>query len=128
MPFRTKIQPIYGDGVSEEPAFPPAMRQAPISRLKRLLERQFSLKNFSGVDHSLSSGSLGELEPSSVCLRKMVQDYMEDPDSGKQTSCGGRNLCNCFSGSGTDNPDDEEEESSRGFLRNVKVCFVRDYN
>ncbi|ESQ45012.1 hypothetical protein EUTSA_v10010913mg [Eutrema salsugineum] len=124
MPYRTRIQPIIGDGVAKETPFPPAMSQMPKSRLKQLFERQFSLKNISVGNQSLSRDNGDEFEPSSVCLRKLVQNYMEDPDSGEQR-CGGRNSCNnCFSGSGTDSSSEKEYSSSGGFLRSVKNLLL----
>ncbi|KAG7628491.1 hypothetical protein AtNW77_Chr3g0210291 [Arabidopsis thaliana] len=118
MPFRSKVQPININGVG--------MRQAPRSRLKRLFERQFSLKNLAGVDSSLSRENSEEIEPSSVCLRRMVQNYIEDPDSEKQSKCIVRNRCNCFSGSGTDSSDEDDEESSssRRVLRSLKSLLL----
>ncbi|XP_010427162.1 PREDICTED: uncharacterized protein LOC104712060 [Camelina sativa] len=125
MPFRSKVQPINVNGVAKEPEPAPAMRQGPRSRLKRLFERQFSLKSFSGVDSPLARGNSEEFEPGSVCLRKMVENYMEDPDSEKQSRCIGRNHCNCFSGSGTDSSDeDEESSSSNGVLRSLKSLLL----
>lgn len=117
MPFRMKVRPVDADGVAEEP---PAMRQFPKSRLKRLFERQFSLKNFAGGESSLSRGNSGEFEPSSVCLRKMVEKYIEDPDSENQPRCVVRNCCNCLGRSGTDSSDEEDEYSAK-ILRNLKV-------
>ncbi|CAH8268611.1 unnamed protein product [Arabidopsis lyrata] len=117
MPFRSKVQPININGV--------AMRQAPRSRLKRLFERQFSLKNLAGVDSSLSRSNPEEFEPSSVCLRRMVQNYIEDPDSETQSQCIVRNHFNCFSGSGTDSSDEDEESSSSSrVLRSLKSLLL----
>ncbi|XP_010504268.1 PREDICTED: uncharacterized protein LOC104781324 [Camelina sativa] len=125
MPFRSKVRPINVDGVAKEPEPAPAMRQGPRSRLKRLFERQFSLKSFSGVDSPLARGNSEEFEPGSVCLRNMVEKYMEDPDSEKQSRCVGRNHCNCFSGSGTDSSDEDEEiSSSSGVLRSLKSLLL----
>lgn len=119
MPFGSKIQPIVGDGAAKEPS----VRQIPKSRLRQLFERQFSLKSLSIGEQSLSKGDLEEFDPSSVCLRKMVRDYLEDPDSGEK-HCRGRNGCNnCFSGSGSDSSEEDEESSFSGFLRSVKVIL-----
>ncbi|XP_047166769.1 uncharacterized protein LOC124835813 [Vigna umbellata] len=84
MPFTMKIQPIDSPGHEE------ALRVEPVkpmmkSRLKRLLERQFSgvLRNSAAekivAEELPRSGKDGfaDLEPSSVCLAKMVQSFME---------------------------------------------------
>ncbi|CAL9236084.1 unnamed protein product [Arabidopsis halleri] len=116
MPFNMKIQPIDDLDVSEEVPFPETMRQMPKSRLKRLFERQFINKNVSekfpgsDVEAPLSRGNSGDFEPSSVCLAKMVVNFMEDNNGGEKQRCG-RSRCNCFSGSGTESSDDETEWS-----------------
>ncbi|EOA25336.1 hypothetical protein CARUB_v10018656mg [Capsella rubella] len=126
MPFLSKIRPINVNGVAKEEKQAAVMRQTPRSRLKRLFERQFSLKSFSRVDSPLRRGHSEEFEPSSVCLRKMVERYIEDPDSEKQSRCVTvcRNHCNCFSGSGTDSSDEDEESSSGGLLQSLKSLLL----
>lgn len=117
MPFRTKVHPININRVAN--ATPPmAIKEAPKSRLRRLFEHQFSLKNFSNVDQHSE-----EFELSSICLRKMVERYIEDPENENQPRCGGPNHCNCFSGSGTDSSDEDDDKSSSsaGVLRSLKV-------
>ncbi|KAJ0262322.1 DNA-directed RNA polymerase subunit beta-beta protein [Hirschfeldia incana] len=111
MPFHTKIQPIDSDDVSEvEIPFPENMKQMPKSRLKRLFERQFSVKNASeAAAPPLSRGGSGDFEPSSVCLAKMVVNFMEDNNNGEKHGRGSR--CSCFSGSGTESSDDESDWS-----------------
>ncbi|XP_010554460.1 PREDICTED: uncharacterized protein LOC104824178 [Tarenaya hassleriana] len=132
MPFPMKIQPIDSD-MSEELIFPEPMRQMPKSRLKRLFERQFTgvLKNSAATEppptpaQPLSRGNSGEFEPSSVCLAKMVQNFIEDNNNNnnEKQRCG-RNRCNCFSGSstGTDSSDDEWE--SVGFNSSGEACEI----
>ncbi|KAJ0259558.1 DNA-directed RNA polymerase subunit beta-beta protein [Hirschfeldia incana] len=116
MPLHTKIQPI---DVSEDL---PTMKQMPKSRLKRLFERQFSIKNtttttserlFTVVPPPLSRGSSGDLEPSSVCLAKMVVNFIEGNNNNKEEEekqrCG-RIRCSCFTGSGTESSAEDESD------------------
>ncbi|KAI4340190.1 hypothetical protein MLD38_025053 [Melastoma candidum] len=103
-----KIQPVdfeAGDGETK-----PAAAK---SRLKRILERQFtSMLRIPSLDRlpSVEKVSCGEgedmvkLEPSWVFLRKMVRNYLEECNRDKNpmpARCGGRNLCNCFNGNGS---------------------------
>ncbi|KAL1212532.1 hypothetical protein V5N11_036105 [Cardamine amara subsp. amara] len=117
MPFRMRVQPVNANGAAEEQQ---AMTQVPTSRLMRLFERPFSLRNLACGESSLSRGNSGEFEPSSVCLREMVERYMEDPDNENETPCAVRNRMNCFSGSGTDDSSDEEDAESCKPLRYLK--------
>ncbi|CAH2064134.1 unnamed protein product [Thlaspi arvense] len=91
------------------------MKQMPKSRLKQLLERPLGLKYIYIGDKSFSKGDAKEFEPTSLCLGKLVQNYMEDPDSGKQR-CGGPDSCDtCF---------DEEFYSTRRILRRLKNLLL----
>ncbi|KAL5988768.1 hypothetical protein ACLOJK_026870 [Asimina triloba] len=124
-----KIQPIDTTSVSKgsiraDPSAKPVMK----SRLKRLIERQFpSVLRISSAEklgggcgepqqqHCIKDGGGGgDFEPSSVCLDKMVQNFIEE-NSEKQTvaKCG-RRRCNCFNGNCSDSDDDELEFSSGG--------------
>ncbi|KAG5406093.1 hypothetical protein IGI04_012212 [Brassica rapa subsp. trilocularis] len=107
MPFTMKIQPIDIDSPSvakPEAAGKPVLK----SRLKRLFDRPFrnatSEKPFPGGE----AQSATEFEPSSVCLTKMVQNFIEE-NNEKQAKCG-RNRCNCFNGSNNDSSDDDESD------------------
>lgn len=129
MPFHMKIQPIDDSDVSEELPFPETMRQMPKSRLKRLFERQFTIKNVSekfpdvDVEAPLSRGNSGDFEPSSVCLAKMVLNFIEDNNGGEKQRCG-RSRCNCFSGSGTESSDDETEWSDGFKCSSGEACEI----
>ncbi|KAE8660679.1 hypothetical protein F3Y22_tig00116951pilonHSYRG00641 [Hibiscus syriacus] len=125
MPFPMKIQPI--DFNTLEEAAPPrseAVKQPAVkSRFKRLFERPFpsGLRNSSTekigaiavtVDElPFSKECAAEFEPSSVCLAKMVQNFIEENNEKQQSCavrCSGRNRCNCFSNrSCSDSSDDE---------------------
>ncbi|KAI4368382.1 hypothetical protein MLD38_016944 [Melastoma candidum] len=87
------------------------------SRLKRLFDRQFPgvLRNNSAPLEKTGAGDAqfgkdgaasGELEPSSLCLDKMVQNFIEESNDGQPAAKYGRNRCNCFNGN-NDSSDDE---------------------
>lgn len=89
------------------------------SRLKRLFDRQFpsvlrisSAEKPNGGEATQYGNKDGgaEFEPSSVCLAKMVQSFIEQESNEKQSSAAakcGRNRCNCFNGNNNDMSDDE---------------------
>ncbi|XP_058737990.1 uncharacterized protein LOC131610131 [Vicia villosa] len=110
MPFTMKIQPIDSQV--------PAERIKPVvkSRLKRLFERQFSgvLKNppvekiggdepHARKDGNGNGNGIVEFEPSSVCLAKMVQSFIEENQEKHSVSC----ARNCFNGNFDDTSDTE---------------------
>lgn len=121
MPFPMKVQPIDFNRPEESSRFE-LVKPVAKSRLKRLFERQFSgVLKISTPDKAPSNGAgadelhynkdgLDDFEPSTVCLDKMVQNFIEESND-KQQKCG-RNRCNCFNGNGTDSSDDEFGESN----------------
>lgn len=123
MPFPMKIQPIdvgAGEIPVNESVKPPVVK----SRLKRLF--RISVSEPTPVPVASSE----PFEPSSVCLAKMVQNFIEE--SNEKTAqtpavrCG-RNRCNCFNGNGSDGSDGESENtvsSADAFdiLKNLVVC------
>lgn len=117
MPFPMKIQPFDID--SQAPGEPVTVRAEPAkpilkSRLKKLFDRQFtSVLKISSAEKPSTGGEAqygkdagAEFEPSSICLDKMVQNFIEESHNEKQAKCG-RNRCNCFNGTGNDSSDDE---------------------
>ncbi|XP_028758414.1 uncharacterized protein LOC114751269 [Neltuma alba] len=119
MPFPMKIQPIDPQIHAEGPRLEQA-KPLVKSRLKRLFERQFhgvlrnsAAERVGGEELHLAKDALSDsndFEPSSVCLAKMVQNFIEE-NHEKQSSlvrCG-RNRCNCFHGNGDDSSDDESD-------------------
>ncbi|KAI9119320.1 hypothetical protein K1719_009995 [Acacia pycnantha] len=119
MPFPMKIQPIDRQINAEGPRLEQA-KPVVKSRLKRLFERPFQgvLRNSAaeragGEELHLVKDILNDsndFEPSSVCLAKMVENFIEE-NQEKQSSlvkCG-RNRCNCFNGKGDDSSDDESD-------------------
>ncbi|KAB5568322.1 hypothetical protein DKX38_002115 [Salix brachista] len=112
MPFPMKIQPIDYQTLNESVAhrFEP-VKPVVKSRLKRLFERQFlrnsAAEKVGAIEESLLKDGSNEFEPSSVCLAKMVQNFIEE-NNDKQTSvrCN-RNRCNCFNRNCNDSSEDE---------------------
>ncbi|XP_061338087.1 uncharacterized protein LOC133284961 [Gastrolobium bilobum] len=121
MPFPMKIQPIDCQ-IPPEGTRLELVKPVVKSRFKRLFERQFSgvLRN-SAVDkigvggeeqHLCKDGFNGssEFEPSSACLTKMVQNFIEENHEKHSASvrCG-RNRCNCFNRNCDDSSEDESD-------------------
>ncbi|KAI8566339.1 hypothetical protein RHMOL_Rhmol02G0033200 [Rhododendron molle] len=104
-----KIQPLDSQAYNESlirntDAAKPVLK----SRLKRLFDRQFPsvLRNSSSA-----AAAAAEFEPSSVCLAKMVQNFIEESQDSKSAAKCGRNRCNCFNGNINDISDDEFDVS-----------------
>ncbi|KAL0551124.1 hypothetical protein IC582_010206 [Cucumis melo] len=134
---KMKVQPIDID--------PPTGRVAiradpgkPVlkSRLRKLFDRPFPnvLKN-STAEKPIAAGEaaqfiinkdgFSEFEPSSICLAKMVQSFIEESNE-KQLSVAtavknGRNRCNCFNGNNNDSSDDESDDFGGGFGETVTI-------
>ncbi|XWS31504.1 hypothetical protein CRYUN_Cryun23aG0081900 [Craigia yunnanensis] len=120
MPFPMKIQPI--DFNTLEEVAPPRLEMVkPVvkSRFKRLFERQFPIVLRNSATEKVGAAAADELsfnkectaefEPSSVCLAKMVQNFMEENNEKQQSGavrCS-RNRCNCFNRNCTDSSEDE---------------------
>ncbi|KAK6164595.1 hypothetical protein DH2020_001459 [Rehmannia glutinosa] len=132
MPYPMKIQPIDFNAPQELPPKPEAAARPVLKlRFKRLFERPFSsaLKQ-SAPDkpsaataepiHNSNKDGLEEFEPSSVCLAKMVQNFIEE--SNEKQRCG-RKKCNCFNGNCTDSSD-EEPDSYNSSFSDVLKSFV----
>ncbi|CAH8261486.1 unnamed protein product [Arabidopsis lyrata] len=117
MPFTMKIQPIDIDSSPAVARAESGNKPVLKSRLKRLFDRPFTRnatttteKPFvtgGEVQCSGGGGVVTEFEPSSVCLAKMVQNFIEE-NNEKQAKCG-RNRCNCFNGNNDSYSDDESD-------------------
>ncbi|KAL6192193.1 hypothetical protein ACLB2K_038580 [Fragaria x ananassa] len=119
MPFPMKIQPIDID--SETLRIDMAAKPVMKSRLRRLFDRQFpSVLKISSTDKPPAAddfnkdvggggaiAAAAEFDPSSVCLAKMVQNFIEETNEKQQPKKCGRNRCNCFHGNNNDSSDDE---------------------
>ncbi|CAJ1976412.1 unnamed protein product [Sphenostylis stenocarpa] len=115
-----KIQPILVDSQKLPVVRNDAVKPVLKSRLKRLFvfDRQFSnvLKTSSSSDKPVAgevpqsnNRDAIEFEPSSVCLDKMVQSFIEESNEKPvpTTVRCGRNRCNCFNGNNNDSSDEE---------------------
>uniref|UniRef100_A0A5B6ZWC9 Uncharacterized protein n=1 Tax=Davidia involucrata TaxID=16924 RepID=A0A5B6ZWC9_DAVIN len=131
MPLPMKIQPIdsqtYRESIPNDAAKPVLK-----SRLKRLFDRQFpSVLRISSTEkpavgepqYSKDGGT--EFEPSSVCLAKMVQNFIEESNEKQSAAKCGRNRCNCFNGNGNDSSDDEFDISN-GFGESIPTASSGD--
>ncbi|RWW65599.1 hypothetical protein BHE74_00027092 [Ensete ventricosum] len=114
-----KIQPVQASGaVAFQPRSDPA-KPAAKSRLKRLIERQFpSVLRSSSAEKAAGSGEGrekeredgGDIEPSSVCLDRMVIGFIEGGYHEKQP----RGRCNCFNANFDDSSDDDDFDARDG--------------
>ncbi|XP_057506065.1 uncharacterized protein LOC130789352 [Actinidia eriantha] len=131
MPFPTRIQPLdsqaYRESIRNDSAKPVLK-----SRLKRLFDRQFtsvlrisSAEKPPGVDPPYGKDGGAEFEPSSVCLDKMVQNFIEETNEKPSAAKYGRNRCNCFNGNNNDSSDDEFDVSS-GFGETISTASFGD--
>ncbi|XP_058105437.1 uncharacterized protein LOC131248928 [Magnolia sinica] len=116
MPFPMKIQPIDSAVLEQSMRADPA-KPAAKSRFKRLFERQFpsvlrisTAERFAAEQHC--SKDAGDLEPSSVALAKMVQNFLEESSEKQVEVRCGRSRRNCFNGNCSDGSEDEFEFSS----------------
>ncbi|CAL5395382.1 unnamed protein product [Camellia sinensis] len=113
-----KIQPLDSQAFRESirnDSAKPVLK----SRLKRLFDRQFpSVLRISSAEKPPvgepqygEDGGGAEFEPNSVCLAKMVQNFIEETNEKQSSAKCGRNRCNCFNGN-NDSSDDEFDISS----------------
>ncbi|KAE9619137.1 hypothetical protein Lal_00047015 [Lupinus albus] len=130
-----KIQPIDIDprnlkdsAVVRNDAVKPVLK----SRLRRLFvfDRQFQKateKTSSGVEapqfnKDVAAENTTEFEPSSICLAKMVQSFIEESNEKQQpiaaVKCG-RSRCNCFNGNSNDSSDEEFDIFGSGFGESI---------
>ncbi|XP_060181081.1 uncharacterized protein LOC132610744 [Lycium barbarum] len=107
MPFPMKIQPVDFNAI-EEPGEYDSFKPVQKSRFKRLFEKQFSgLLRSSAPEIGNRKDLCEEFEPSSVCLAKMVQSFIEEGEDKHKCKCN-RNRCKCFNcNNGTDSSEEE---------------------
>lgn len=136
-----KIQPIDID--SQDPIIRHETTKPVLkSRLKRLFDKQFpSVLRISSTDRqpAVAVGGGGEpqyskdgvtgteFEPSSVCLAKMVQNFIEEPNEKQSNVKCARNRCNCFNGNSNDSSDDETDFLN-GFGDSINGGSFSDYS
>lgn len=124
-----KIQPIDSEEspIRNEAATKPVMK----SRFKRLFDLQFpNVLRISTTEKPITGaevcGKDGEIfEPSSFCLAKMVQNFIEDSNEKQLAQKCGRNRCNCFNGNSNDSSD---EEFDTGFGDPIPTAWCGDFS
>ncbi|KAL2238816.1 uncharacterized protein LOC105163323 [Sesamum indicum] len=123
MPYPMKIQPIDFDAPEEpHPKYETAVKPVFKSRFMRLFEKPFSRDKSAGatlLPHNCNKDGVEEFEPSSVCLAKMVQNFIEESNE-KQQRCG-KNRCNCFHGKCTGGSDEELDSYNSSFAHAYDV-------
>lgn len=118
-----KVQPIdsatYRDSIKND-TVKPLLK----SRIKKFFDRPFpsvlrisSAAEKPGAAGAAIDGAAAEFEPNSVCLDKLVQNFIEDNNDKPSAARFGRK-CNCFNGNNNDNSDDEFDFST-GFSDSV---------
>lgn len=126
MPFPMKIQPVDFSTVEETTRYD-SFKPVPKSRFKRLFERQFPGLLRSSAPEKLVTGEdlIGnkkdaseEFEPSSLCLAKMVQTFIEEGEDKHRCN---RSRCNCFNCNGTESSE-EETDSVNCFGESNQSC------
>ncbi|GAB4851018.1 hypothetical protein Ancab_030314 [Ancistrocladus abbreviatus] len=130
MPFPMKVQPIDSDTQTiRESIRPDSAKTVLKSRLRRLFDRQFpnvlrtsSTEKSTGNETTLFDKSTTDFEPSSVCLAKMVQNFIEESSDKQSAAKGGRNRCNCFNGNNSDSSDDEFDAWNDSFPPNASYA------
>lgn len=135
MPYAMKIQPVDFNAPEEpqQPKCEAVVKPLSKSRFKRLFEKPFSSvlkisspdKPASAVEppNNCNKGGLEEFEPSSVCLAKMVQNFMEEGGEKQQQRCG-RNRCNCFNRNCTEGSDEELDSYNSSLIHARDVLMV----
>ncbi|KAG5554593.1 hypothetical protein RHGRI_012230 [Rhododendron griersonianum] len=122
MPFPMKIQPLdpqfYRESIRNDASAATAAKPVLKSRLKKLFDGVLKTssaaadKTPAACDHGNDGAVATEFEPSSVCLAKMVQNFIEESNEKQSAVKCGRNRCNCFNGNSNDSSDDEFDVSS----------------
>ncbi|KAM7521648.1 hypothetical protein LguiA_011550 [Lonicera macranthoides] len=119
MPFPMRIQPIdfntpEGSNSSCYEPVKPVVK----SRFKRLIERQLPSvlrlsatdKGGAGIeDQHCNKDGTDEFEPSSICLAKMVQNFIEESNDKQSAVKCGRSRCRCFNRNCNDSSEEELE-------------------
>ncbi|KAL8530430.1 hypothetical protein ACS0TY_007460 [Phlomoides rotata] len=111
MPYTMKIQPVDFNSAEEpqQPKCEAVVKPIFKSRFKRLLEKPFSSVLKISAPDKPTGADKEEFEPSSVCLAKMVQNFMEEGGEKQQQQRCGRNRCNCFNRNCTESSDEEPD-------------------
>ncbi|PHT27547.1 hypothetical protein CQW23_32847 [Capsicum baccatum] len=116
MPFPMKVQPIDSSTYRESSIKNDTVKPQPLlkSRLKRFFDRPFPsvLRISSAAEQPVAGGSCSdgaavEFEPSTVCLDKLVQNFIEENNDKPPSAARFGRKYNCFNGNNNDSSDDE---------------------
>lgn len=116
MPFPMKVQPIDSSTYRESSITNDTVKPQPLlkSRLKRFFDRPFPsvLRISSAAEQPVAGGSCSdgaavEFEPSTVCLDKLVQNFIEENNDKPPSAARFGRKYNCFNGNNKDSSDDE---------------------
>lgn len=136
--FSMRIQPIDFTSPKEPSGYEP-IKPVAKSRFKRLFERQFpgllrtlsSEKPAGSEEPSCNKDVSDEFEPSSVCLAKMVQNFIEESEEKHRCYClnkscteseeDGADSCNCF-GEPSNNSSADACEILKVINMNIVFC------
>lgn len=111
-----KIQPLdsqaYRESSIRSEVAPATAKPILKSRLKKLFDgvlKNSSAEKLVAGENGNDGGVVAEFEPSSVCLAKMVRNFIEESANEKQSAvkCGRNRCSNCFNGNSNDSSDDE---------------------
>ncbi|KAE9621925.1 hypothetical protein Lal_00032895 [Lupinus albus] len=124
-----KIQPIDSKE-EEEMSVVEVVKPVAKSRIKRLFDRQFSVLKYSAAADKITAAAAGDgfdkgsddVEPSSVCLRKMVQNFMEGGNYDKYSVSSNCFNANCDFGSDTESETYSSSAEPSEILKGLVVC------
>ncbi|KAL9243035.1 hypothetical protein vseg_016974 [Gypsophila vaccaria] len=136
MPVSMKIQPI--DAVAGDADSPSVVAAAAVVKpvVKSRLRRLFRISGAAEKEEPPPTPAVEtavvaaeQFEPSSVCLARMVQNFIEENNERNSSlspvKCG-RNRCNCFNGNGSDGDDGEIDTVSTAdvsdLLKRLVLC------
>jgi uncharacterized protein (TIGR01615 family) len=130
MPYPLKIQPIDDSQAYEESIGNDSAKPVSRSRLKRLFDRPFLRVSVAEKPNNVGEGKEGgtEFEPSSLCLAKMVQNFIEETNEKQSAAKCGRNRCNCFNGGSNDSSDDELNFTINAFGESIPTASFGDFS
>ena len=115
MPVSMKIQPIDGEKADFDVPVKPVVK----SRLKRLFRISVPEKD----DPPPTAVAAEVFEPSSVCLAKMVTNFIEENNNERVHNPSRNNRCNCFNGNGSDGSDGDGDSVTAADVSDLlKVC------
>ncbi|KAM1019452.1 hypothetical protein ACFX2I_040827 [Malus domestica] len=110
----SRVQSNHLDSISEMNALSQTSVLAG-TVFRQISRRRRSSRNYNTSKDGATVAAVAEFEPSSVCLAKMVQNFIEESNEKQPPPKCGRNRCNCFHGNSNDSSDDELDIFGGGF-------------